>query len=166
MEARERESDGSAQIRSLIKSRLTGIWLGRAKFFGLGGRLENHFETRNSLHAIGHLFYHHYDLRMVQTSKTYSGVINGKIHRDGLLEFRSSLLTGFGRLQSDRLFLSWQTHQNNFKMSEFTTLIGDNERIRIRKIHHASGFRGWMESRESRFQGIHVYHGSTDVSSK
>ena len=166
MAARDHQASASAQVRSLITSRLTGIWLGQARFFDSTGKLEHQFETRTSLHSMGNLFYHQYDLSQSHESTRYCGVINGKIHSDGLLEFRSSKLSGFGRLESDRLTLSWQTHKNNFKITEFTTLVGDDQRIRIRKFHSASGFRGWLESRESRFQGLHVYHGTTDVSSK
>ena len=166
MAAREHQASASAQLRSLITSRLNGIWLGQARFFGSDGKLEHQFETRTSLHSMGNLFYHQYDLIQSHEPTRYCGVINGKIHTDGLLEFRSSKLSGFGRLESDRLTLSWQTHKNNFKITEFTTLVGDDQRIRIRKFHSASGFRGWLESRESRFQGLHVYHGTTDVSSK
>lgn len=166
MAARNHQSYASAQLRRLITSRLTGIWLGEARFFDSTGTLKHQFETRTSLHSMGNLFYHQYELSQSREATRYRGVINGKIHADGLLEFRSSRLSGFGRLESDRLTLSWQTHKNNFKITEFTTLVGDDQRIRIRKFHSATGFRGWLESRESRFQGLQIYHGTTDVSSK
>ena len=40
------------------------------------------------------LFYHQYDLSQSHEPTRYCGVINGKIHSDGLLEFRSSKLSG------------------------------------------------------------------------
>ena len=151
MAARNHQSYASAKLRGLITSRLTGIWLGEALFFDSTGKLEHQFETRTSLHAMGNLFYHQYDLSQSRGATRYCGVINGKIHADGLLEFRSSRLTGFGRLESDRLTLSWQTHKNNSRLLSLRPSLAMTSAYAFEKFHSGTGFRGWLESRESRF---------------
>ena len=163
MAARDSKSNASAHLKALINNQLAGIWLGEAQFYDARGTLRDTFSTRTCLHAIGHLFYHQYDVTRTHDSKSYSGVINGRIHQDGLVEFRSSQIQGFGRLEDERLTVSWTTQNRALKITEFLTLFGDNTRIRIRKFQSEHGFRGWLESRETRFKGLQVYHGTAEM---
>lgn len=163
MAARDLRSNASAHLKALINEQLAGIWLGEARFYDQDGNLQHTFTTRTCLHAMGHLFYHQYDLTRTVDSKSYCGVINGRIYPDGLVEFKSSKLRGYGRLENERLTVSWQSKANSLKITEFLTLFGDNQRIRIRKFHSENGFRGWLESRESRFTGLQVYHGMSEM---
>ena len=163
MAALDTKSDASAHLKKLIHNQLAGIWLGEAQFFDARGTLRDRFSTRTCLHAMGHLFYHQYDVTRVNDSKSYSGVINGRIYQDGLVEFRSSQIEGYGRLEDERLTVSWKTRKSNLKITEFITLFGDKTRIRIRKFQSQEGFRGWLESRETRFTGLQVYHGIAEM---
>ena len=163
MAARDTKSNASAHLKALINNQLAGIWLGEAQYYDARGTLQNTFSTRTCLHAMGHLFYHQYDVTRVHDSKSYSGVINGRIYQDGLVEFRSSQIEGYGRLEDERLTLSWQTKGRQHQITEFLTLFGDNKRIRIRKFQAQDGFCGWLESRETRFSGLQVYRGSAEM---
>lgn len=88
MAARDSKSNASAHLKALINNQLAGIWLGQAQFYDPRGTLQGTFSTRTCLHAMGHLFYHQYDVTRTNDSKSYSGVINGRIYEDGLVEFR------------------------------------------------------------------------------